>query len=654
MKYSTSNDIDSIRSTIEELKPVYKTRDGRLHKEFFMSCFAGAISYKRSAGFFSSSVLKIWAGILPRLVKDGVTIKLLISPELSALDRAALQRAQNEKERSTFVDGISHALIESATKLQSNPGDEAVRTDLLIGLIVSGQLEIKFAVPRHIDDAGMFHEKSGVFEFPWGEKIGFEGSANETESGLIRNYEKIHVFKSWEGGEIKRIDSIEEDFDYMWSGMDDCLIVRPLSKESLELVRTRDRERRAPQKPVEDRKWRHQREAIEEFLKSKAGILEMATGTGKSKTALRIAEHLIEDGSISSIILATDGNDLLNQWAAHFLEWPLRREKRFRLLQQYETYKQAESFKARPNEAILVVSRDQLDVALRNLPVEIAKKTLIIHDEIHGMGSGGRRERLQGLHAGIIYKLGLSATPTREYDDEGTNFIFDEIGPVIFQFGLREAIERGILVEFDYVALPYMLTDGDRERLRAVYSRQAARKREGRPMTREEVWTELSKVYKKAEEKPEVFREFIHENQQLLKDCIIFVEDKEFGMRVMSILHEYTNSYRTYYSEDDISNLRWFSEGKIDCLITCHKISQGIDIQRLRHVILFSSARARLETTQRIGRCLRYDPQNPDKKAVVVDFVREQEKDSDLESADDMRFEWLTELAKTRRSKDAN
>ena len=84
-----------------------------------------------------------------------------------------------------------------------------------------------------------------------------------------------------------------------------------------------------------------------------------------------------------------------------------------------------------------------------------------------------------------------------------------------------------------------------------------------------------------------------------------------------------------------------------DSLITCHRVSEGIDIRSLNTVILFSSARARLETIQRMGRCLRADPDNPNKTANIIDFIRQSDEGSEP-NADEERAEWLTELAKVR------
>ena len=64
-------------------------------------------------------------------------------------------------------------------------------------------------------------------------------------------------------------------------------------------------------------------------------------------------------------------------------------------------------------------------------------------------------------------------------------------------------------------------------------------------------------------------------------------------------------------------------------------------------VVLFSSDRARLETIQRLGRCLRIDPDNPGKTANVVDFIRNGD-DNDDPNADEIRRDWLAESSRVR------
>mgnify|MGYP002910668159 CR=1 FL=1 len=122
----------------------------------------------------------------------------------------------------------------------------------------------------------------------------------------------------------------------------------------------------------------------------------------------------------------------------------------------------------------------------------------------------------------------------------------------------------------------------------------------------------------------------------------------EYGAKLQEILVRYSDKYHTYYADDEKINLENFAAGKIDCLLTCKKVSEGIDISSVTNIILFSSDRSRLVTTQRIGRALRLDKNNPEKKATVVDFVIEDSEEND-NNADADRAEWLTDLSQTRR-----
>jgi superfamily II DNA or RNA helicase len=121
----------------------------------------------------------------------------------------------------------------------------------------------------------------------------------------------------------------------------------------------------------------------------------------------------------------------------------------------------------------------------------------------------------------------------------------------------------------------------------------------------------------------------------------------KYGEEVLEIIHQYRPDFHTYYADDEVETLKRFATGELECLVTCHKVSEGIDIKSLENVILFASAKAKLETIQRIGRCLRTDPNNKGKIANVIDFIR---KDGGPKSTDEERSEWLTALSKIRPS----
>jgi superfamily II DNA or RNA helicase len=653
---------------IRGLSSHYRSGASSLGKDFFAPCLRYCTLYRRAVGYFSSKALIAWLEALPRFVTEAVAIHLLISPELSDEDRKALERAMDEEERHKLRQIAADRLVREIVEGSPVPDDTQVRLRLFAWMVANNHLILRFAFPEHIEQPGIFHEKIGIFQFPWGDRVAFTGSANETEHGYQRNYESIDVYRSWIPADEERVRIKLEQFEEAWTARAVGLKVLPLSPESAALIRSKapdEKPSRIPEngfnssagreklasyeKAQSDRRWRHQDEAVAEFLEVKHGVLEMATGTGKTRTAIKALTALDEQGQIDGIIISTDGTDLLDQWRTEIEPWAIKRPKPYRVLRHYAQHHELGEFALNPNRAIIVVSREQLASLFNRLESDIKERLIIIHDEVHGLGSPSLQAELAGQHQTFGYRLGLSATPEREYDQEGTKFIFDEIGDVFFQFGLKEAIERGILCEFDYIPLTYPLTNNDRYRLRQVYAKRAARQQEGRPLTERELWTELARVYKTAEKKPEVFAEFLKTNPQVIESAILFVEDRAYGEPILETLHDYTHRYRTYYAKDDRRNLLEFAKGNIDCLITCHRISQGIDIRNLKNVILFSSARAKLETVQRIGRCLRSDPQAPNKRATIVDFVRTAEEDDADFNADDERCFWLSKLSQIRR-----
>ena len=642
-----------------DVKETYRSGRDRLSQDFFGPALKSAVLYRRSVGFFTTSALLAWSEGLVRLVTGDLRIQLIASPELSEADLNLLRTLQSPEQRAAVYAEIGDRILETVLDFIDQPDDVGRRATVFAWLLASERLELRFAFPDHVEDAGMYHEKVGVVDLAGGGRLAFTGSANETDSGHRRNFESIDVFRDWVPGEDGRVASKVEQFDEAWRGDTPGLSVLRPTPGLLERLRARaPKASPVPTTPpapaLAISLWPHQQDAMDAFLKARHGVLEMATGTGKTRTALAILSRLVGKGDIGTAVICMDGTDLLDQWAEDLRHWLASQGRGWLLYRQYEENRELPEYGLDPHHAILLVSRSQLGRLSRHL-AKVSKETaLIIHDEVHGLGAPALVESLAGLHASFVWRLGLSATPERAYDDAGNQFIEEAIGPTIYAFPLEEAIRRGVLTEFDYEALPYDLTDEDRRRLKQVYSRQARRAREGRPMSQQEMWTELARVYKTAEEKPLVFAKRLAEDPSIINRCIIFVETREYAVPILETIDAYTHRYRTYYAEDDRNHLVSFAKGEIDCLITCHRISQGIDIQSLNAVVLFASARSRLETIQRIGRCLRTDPMNRTKRARVIDFVRTGAAAGEP-SADEDRAAWLEALSSVRREDaDAN
>lgn len=655
------SDYSQLSQRILELLGHYRSGSSTLGAEFFAPCLKEAVRYRRAAGYFSSSALITWASALPRVVGDsGLKIQLIASPELSQSDVKTLQKLGDESQRQNYRQKLSDDVLDQIAEYTENTADIKVRAEIFAWMIANDRLEIRFAFPSHVEGADLFHAKYGVFDFGTGQRVAFIGSANETFRGHTQNYETIDVYRDWVPGDAERVDDKAAQFDEAWDNKAHGLTVLAPSENVLKKLKARAPSSRPKivdikdeEEAVPDQRWKHQEDAVAAFLSKRSGILEMATGTGKTRTSLKILDRLIDAGEIDSAIVATDGTDLLEQWSAELEDWALNPVRDDWLIyRHFGRYHELADYARQPQHAIMVISRAQLHKVLEHIPTKKRSRMLIVHDEVHGLGQPALIATLQGEHASFGWKVGLSATPDRAYDEAGNQFIASELGETIFEFPLERAIARGVLCEFDYVPLDYDLTQGDKDRLANVQKKRAARQHQGNPMSNEEFWTEISKIYKTAEMKPGVFSAYLEQNPHILKNSIVFVETKDYGAQVLPIIHKHTYKYRTYYADDEREDLVRFARGEFDCLITCHRISQGIDIQALETVILFASARAKLETIQRIGRCLRFDPKRPDKRARVVDFVRPGKEEGGILNADQERCEWLTGLSKIRKGDD--
>ena len=477
------------------------------------------------------------------------------------------------------------------------------------------------------------------------------GSINDSIHGF-QNYESIKVFKTWAGTK-EYVESDAERFNRLWYCKDSNLKIYTTPeaiKQKIFKLRTADRPYHLVKKP--NNKWAHQDKAVSCFMEKEHGILAMATGTGKTVTAMKIINKLFEENKIRRVVITMFGNDLLDQWAKQMRD----NYKNKQIYYQYETHKDLNKFIMHPDNAILLISRDAGNLTkllnlLGRMPGDYKNDTLFIFDEVHGAGSNSFVENLTGRISPYRYRLGLSATPEREYDDIGNEFLQTEIGDIIFTFSLEDAIRKGILCEFDYIPLPYVLTEEEKAKKKKIIAAFNAKKEAGEAVDEKDMFTQLARINKIAIDKINEFESFISHNTELLKKSIIFVQEMEYGIKLQDVLVKYTDRYHTYYADDEKSNLDDFAEGRIDCLLTCKKISEGIDISSVTNIFLFASDRSKLVTTQRIGRALRLDKKNPNKKATVIDFILDDFTEND-NNADQDRKEWLTKLSETRRNED--
>ena len=609
--------------------------------ELYTPCFKWAERLDRGVGYFTSGWLEYNISGLSDFASRGGKIRLITSPILSNIDSDAIIASENASED---FSKFQNALNNSVSALERE-----MKKDILNAfswMLYDGIIELKFAIPCEKLSDGDFHDKFGIF-YRGNEALSFSGSINDSKHGFA-NYESLKVFKTWAGtGEYVESDIMR--FERLWHGQDKNLKIYNIPTAIKDRIFTlRNSDRPYTHKSAPPNKWEHLDKAVECFLEKEHGILAMATGTGKTITAIKIMTKLFEENRIKRVVITMYGNDLLDQWTKQMRE----RFSDKQIYCHYNSQKMMNKFIMHPDNSMLLISRDANNLVklldmFDKAPGNYKNDTLFLFDEVHGAGSGSLVENLAGRISPYRYRLGLSATPEREYDDNGNDFLLTEIGEVIFEFSLQDAIKKGILCEFNYIPLPYELTDAEKQKKKKIIAAFNAKKENGEDVDESELYTQLSLVNKTAVNKIEEFEDFISRQPELLEKSIIFVQTMEYGLLLQPVLMKYTNKYHTYYADDEKINLENFADGKIECLLTCKKISEGIDISSVTNIFLFASDRSRLVTTQRIGRALRLDKNNPDKKANIIDFVIE-DSESDNNS-DQERADWLSELAETRR-----
>lgn len=310
----------------------YKTYKNNVVKEFYTPVLKQAVLYQRAVGFFTSGALIDLTKGLRGLTRNHGKIQFIVSPRLSEEDIAAINKGYEQKEI------IGRALMRDFKEPENYYEEE--RLNFLAYLIEEGFLDIKVAFTPPQKATGMYHEKVGIVTDENGNKIVFTGSLNETINAFHVNSESIVVFKSWEESKAY-VDEIQRDFEQLWDKQDDDLEILDFPKvlkEKFEVMRKPDLDdffksesyveeddNPAEEESIPDRGIPHtptgfdfreyQKDAIKEWAQHEyRGILDMATGTGKTYTGLGAVVHLYEEKKRLAIVIVCPYQHLVEQW----------------------------------------------------------------------------------------------------------------------------------------------------------------------------------------------------------------------------------------------------------------------------------------------------------------------------------------------------
>lgn len=400
----------------------------------------------------------------------------------------------------------------------------------------------------------------------------------------------------------------------------------------------------------------HQIKAIENFKANNfQTLLAMATGTGKTLTSLFAANELSKQTDLESILIIVPLKDLVDQWQKDVEKYfsgtiiPIRsgidwKEKLsdLNLLQILKNHSQSKNQNQNGKIVIITTYDSFCQNSEKILSSLDSEKTLIIADEVHKFGAESYSQKLPEK---IKFRLGLSATPKRPYDEKGTQAIFDYFcsSQNPFEFTIQDAIQADMLCHYEYHPTVVPLTDLEMENYEAIsekISKLSAivnnSKKAGKEDKKnlEQLLKERHRIIERAENKKDLFLEImLREIEKYSDKTIVFCPDgkDENGNDFLQIYK--TELWKTLSAKGKIMRMseyvqgtkreiiESFTKGAIDILFAKQRLNEGIDIPAAKRAFFIASSTSEREFIQRRGRVLRKSPETNKKLAEIFDFV---------------------------------
>ena len=655
-----------LRQALGAAEPFYLLPKDDVAQEVIIPALTACRSAQVMMGFFTSgSFAEIAPGLASYLTARGNPLQLIISPYLSTEDQAVL---------SSRTDMPQFALEWLTTAL---PDADALATHTLrclAWLLDAGRIQIKVALMR---DA-LFHPKVWLFgdnaSIGAGDSAALHGSANMTSAGLGRNREQLSLSRGWSGDDAQRTcQRLAAEFEMLWHGGDaDCVVVdlpdafaaglirdyksgREPSEDDFRLLWRRARG--LPDEPPREANsayrikaftvptwlsyragdYAHQGLAIDAWeAAGRHGVLEMCTGSGKTLTAMTAAQLLHAEVGPLLVVVSAPYKVLLEQWCGEIALFgptainltecagPGGRQ------QAIANARRRLRLGISPVE-VLVVSNDTLTTpAFLEQVGQFAGPKLLIADECHNLGAP---EFLRAPPNFFDYRLGLSATPVRQYDDVGTDGLFAFFGPVVFSFGLEEAIGR-CLTPYDY--FPHFVSlDADEMATWRDLSEQIARlawkiDAGAKDDHLNYLLLQRRRVIEVASAKLGKLAQLIDaEDIRQLKYTLIYATDKDPAQldAVNGLLlardvrfHQLT-AEETSNADLTARLLSSFQKGDLQVLTAKRVLDEGVNIPEIERAFILASTTVRRQWVQRRGRLLRMCKAIGKTHAVIHDLV---------------------------------
>ncbi len=647
-----------------------------IDESFFIPALMNSKRYDRMAGFFTSGSLAVTAIGIAGFIRNNGKMRLLTSPYISSSDKETLSKYTADSPELSEIIGL--LMLNQLTQ----EFIENQYTEALGWMLMKGFLEIRIVLIKDengnilsaedYDNIGLFHNKVGILYDECDNIVVFSGSINATANAHSRNIEQFDVHCNWLDDPERHIKPKQKSFEAYWNlnGTKGTFTMElpaavsekwfkelPKEMEDLKILHTF---------PKTIHPHDYQIEAIDAWFNNGCiGLFNMATGTGKTYTAIFAVRKLLDQIKEPAILVVSVPN-------THLIENPwINSMKKVMKIDGPEV----EIIKAMGNSkewnSCLIQAKMNLRMGKTNLIiilttydafcsqkftdfVQTAKgQKILIADEVHNVGSSETRK---GLLKDYNCRLGLSATPERYLDDEGTNVIQSYFKNEVFTFTLEKAINtinpltgKTFLTPYYYYPIFVKLTDKELENY-ATKSKIIARYgdisklSEEEKLKRQTIILQRAKIIQDASNKISTFRELLPvlKEKKVFDHCLVYCasgkgeNDERFLESVIALLNENGVRCRRFTSEDKTeirtnnplsdeedrkTILKKFADGSLDALVAIKCLDEGVDVPATKNAIIMASTGNPREYIQRRGRILRRFPGK--EYAILYDFFIE-------------------------------
>lgn len=658
------------------LKTSYTSEVDDIYSDFFVPSLSASVSYQRAVGYFSLAVLLNAPTALTHLIENDGRIELIFGKLVSAADFEAIQESVKDPWEGVELPSFEDLIIEHEGGLLE------YRIRMLAWLFKNGKLELKVAIRPE----GLFHQKIGIMYDNFGDVVSFSGSMNETMSALNPRYnsEEITVFKGWKDGQIEYVNNHINIFEKLWSGETESSTVVTSIPEAIEAGLNFVSEQ-FPEKPSIDAESKrvkeflarrsagfqskprvpdkfngqpfemrpHQMDAIRSWASnSYNGILELATGAGKTVTSIYAATRLIEKNEGMALVVAVPYQDLADQWCKELGIFNIRALQCYGSRSDWEPELKAYLSRNRGQQreflAIVVVNKTLKTSHFQALATQLDTSRLIfIGDECHHHSSESYADK---MFLGAKFRIGLSATPFHYLDEERNErlrLIYDKS---VFTYTLADAVHDKVLTPYEYHPIPVELTHSETLEYLDL-SDQIARLfilSKGRKDNNNSQMTALlmrrSRVVGSAANKMSALTDLLDRQGKVEPYSLFYCGDGQTqidmddmddvlddldnvaikqrhavsqiiaarGVRVSPFTSDESRTQRREI-------LRRFKDGETEALVAIRCLDEGIDVPACRTAYLLASSRNPRQFVQRRGRILRKSEGK--EYAKIYDFV---------------------------------